>query len=230
MTPGRTPSDRRRQEAGYALVAAMATITLMLIAMGTAAPTWKYVMQNEREEELLFRGMQMARALQCYQQKNGNALPTSLEQLVKSKCARKSALKDPMVKDGEWRLVRQGEALPGTPAIGLGGQQRGRGASPSPTPSPSPTATPRPGGLGGGTTIGAIAGVASRSTEKGLRVFNGRERYNEWVFVANQPNPEWVFHVAGVARCCAIRAGIQQIPGAFPGGRPGQQPGGQRTR
>jgi hypothetical protein len=32
-----------------------------------------------------------------------------------------------------------------------------------------------------------IQGVASRSTDKGLRIFNGRERYNEWLFVPGQP-------------------------------------------
>ena len=36
-------------------------------------------------------------------------------------------------------------------------------------------------------TAGGFQGVASTSTEKSLRVFNGRTRYNEWVFLPGQP-------------------------------------------
>jgi type II secretory pathway pseudopilin PulG len=180
-----------RAERGYALIALLAGSTIMLIAMSAAVPAWKYVMLNDREEELLFRGGQIADGIRRYQQKNGNALPTSLEQLVKGRFLRK-AYKDPMTKDGEWRLVRQGEPL--LPS------QSGRPGQ----PSPSPSASPRPGSAGpvagvfgpsgvpgpgplGGTGVGAILGVASRNTSKSLRLFNGRQKYNEWVFVAGQP-------------------------------------------
>ena len=30
-------------------------------------------------------------------------------------------------------------------------------------------------------------GVASRSKEKSFRLFNGKEQYDEWLFVAGQP-------------------------------------------
>jgi hypothetical protein len=35
--------------------------------------------------------------------------------------------------------------------------------------------------------VGPILGVASTSTEKSLRIFNGRTQYNEWIFAAGQP-------------------------------------------
>ena len=54
-------------------------MTIMLILMGAAMPTWKYVMKNEREEELLFRGGQIADAIERYQKKNGKSLPAALE-------------------------------------------------------------------------------------------------------------------------------------------------------
>jgi type II secretory pathway pseudopilin PulG len=62
-------------EAGFSLVAAAASITIMLVLMGMAMPSWKYVMQNAREEELIFRGGQIADAIERYQKKHGNALP-----------------------------------------------------------------------------------------------------------------------------------------------------------
>ena len=95
-----------QREAGYSLVAVMAAITIMSIASAAALPAWKYVMQNEREEELIFRGGQIADAIRRFQTKNGNALPASMDVLVKGKFLRKP-FKDPMSKTGEWRLLRQ---------------------------------------------------------------------------------------------------------------------------
>ena len=40
------------------------------------------------------------------------------------------------------------------------------------------------GAIGGG--AGGIVGVASKSTEKSLRLYNGRGAYNEWTFIAVQ--------------------------------------------
>jgi len=182
---------RDRGQRGVALVALMASVTVMMIGLAVGMPAWSYVVKNDREEELIFRGSQIANGIRRYQAKNGNALPASLEVLVKGKFLRK-AYKDPMTKDGQWRLVRQGEILTsgGTPSAGL----PGRAGSPSPSPSPSFGQSPRPGGSpspgpfgsGNGTAVGPFVGVASRSTEKGLRLVNNREKYNEWAFLAGQ--------------------------------------------
>ena len=200
--PRRTPRTSVR-EAGYALVALVASMTVALIAMAVAVPTWRHVVQNEREQELIFRGGQIADAIARYQRKNANTLPASIDQLVKGRYLRK-AYKDPMTKEGEWRLVRQGEALlPGVPAPGA-----------RPTASPSPGApTPRPPsqlGSGGALSVGPFLGVASRSTDKGLRLFNGRERYNEWLFVVGQP------------RVVGRQSVVPQVPGTRQQGLPGQ--------
>jgi type II secretory pathway pseudopilin PulG len=160
----------RKGEAGYSLVALIASATIMLVLMAAAVPTWRYVMKDDREQELLFRGGQIADAIAAFQRNNGNALPTSLDVLVKGKFLRK-AYKDPMAKDGKWRLIRQGEAIVPITVPG---------ASPSPRPSPGP-------GTSTGFALGPILGVASTSTDKSLRIFNGRNRYNEWIFVVGQP-------------------------------------------
>jgi type II secretory pathway pseudopilin PulG len=145
--------------------------------MGVAAPSWRYVMQDEREEELIFRGSQIADAIQSYQSKHGNAPPPSLEVLVKGRFLRK-LYKDPMARKGEWRLIRQGEP------VAPGPSPSGR---PSPGATPPPVTRPTGPGMPSGQGLGAVVGVASRSTEKSLRVFNGRKRYDEWYFVAGQP-------------------------------------------
>jgi type II secretory pathway pseudopilin PulG len=197
------------RERGYALVALLAATTIMLLMMGAAVPSWRYVVKNEREEELIFRGRQISEAIRRYQTKNANALPTSLDVLVKGRFLRR-AFKDPMTKDGEWRLIRQGEALlpPGSPGSSRPGAPGS--ASPTPSPSPTPRSTFGPAAMG----IGAILGVASRSTEKGLRLVNGRERYNEWLFVAGQP----------------IVVGRQAVGGGQPGQPGGPQRPGQTIR
>jgi type II secretory pathway pseudopilin PulG len=158
-------------------------------------------MQDDREQELYFRGDQIARAIEEYQRKNGNAFPASLDVLVKGKYLRRQ-YKDPMVKGGKWRLVRPGEAVPvsTTPTTGR--------ASPSPRPSPSAPASAF--GPAGGTSVGAIAGVASLSHETSLRLFNGRTKYDQWIFLAGQPR----------------RLGRDTGPSQLPGGTGGTGPGG----
>ena len=216
--------DGGRGEAGYSMVALMASVAIMLIMLGAATPGWRYLSKNDREEELIFRGGQIADAIQRYQRKNGNALPPSLDVLVKGKFLRK-AYKDPMVPDGKWRFLRPGEIVtPGAPP-GAPGQPRqpGRPGSPGgpggsapgvlPPGATSPGSTPGTRPIGDGGPLGStIQGVASRSTDKSLRIFNGRERYNEWLFVPGQPR------VIG-------RPMAPLGPGILPGGtRPGATP------
>jgi hypothetical protein len=50
-------------EHGYSLVVLAAGITIMFITMGVAIPSWQHVMQDDREQEPLFRGGQIADAI-----------------------------------------------------------------------------------------------------------------------------------------------------------------------
>jgi type II secretory pathway pseudopilin PulG len=210
----RAPSARAN-ESGFSIAVLLAGITIMFITMGAAVPTWRYVMKNDREEELYFRGDQIARAIERYQRKNANSLPVSLELLVKGHYLRK-IYTDPMSKDGKWRIIHPGEAmLPGIPGGGQpgaglpgagqpGAGQPGSGFGTGTFGQPGPGGSQGPGGQPGsgrpgspmspiGATgagsqpQGAILGVASTSTDKSLRIFNGRTRYDQWLFVANQP-------------------------------------------
>jgi type II secretory pathway pseudopilin PulG len=195
------PADRPA-ESGYSMVALLAAVAVMLVLMTAAVPYWRYVVQNDREEELLFRGGEIADAIARYQKKNGNALPVSLDVLVKGKFLRR-AYKDPMTKGGQWRLLRPGQAIgplpPGVPQPG------GTGAATT-TTTTRPSAFSQP-----GFTLGVIQGVASTSTEKSLRVFNGRNHYNEWLFLPGQPRV--------IGRAVTTRPGVPGVPGraATPG-------------
>jgi type II secretory pathway pseudopilin PulG len=166
--------SRRRTEAGFSLPGLLAGITIMLVLMTVAVPSWQYVMKDAREEELIFRGCQIADAIERFQKKNGNAAPISLEILVQGRYLRK-VYTEPMSPKGKWRFIRMGEPLGPVPGI--------RPGVPSPSPSPS-----RGGfGVGPGTALGGILGVASTSQERSLRMFNGRTKYSDWLFVAGQP-------------------------------------------
>ena len=164
--------------AGYSLPALLAALAIMALALLLAVPSWNYLARDDKEQELIFRGRQISAAIARFQRKNGNALPTSLDQLVKGRFLRQ-AYKDPMTQDGVWRILRPGEGAPRPPM----GQTGGR---PSPSPSPSPQSTPVFGG-NSGTAVGPMGGVASRSTDTGIRLVNGSSNYNQWLFGPNIP-------------------------------------------
>lgn len=230
------PAAPRAGESGFSLVMVVAAITIMLILMGAAVPSWKYVMKNAREEELLFRGGQIAEAVERYQKKHGGVPPTSMDDLVKGKFLRK-AWPDPMTRDGKWRLVRQGEimnqrfrrrgGLPG----GLGGE-RGLGD--------------RVGGVGGrfgenvaggrgDRGLGGFVGVATTLDEESFRIFNGQTKYSEWLFVAGQPRvigrPPTIPGMGGKPDLPGL--GGNGVPGpgspAGPGGKTPPSPGGTQN-
>ena len=184
------------------MVALMAAVAIMMIMLAAAVPSWRYVMRNDAEEELIFRGGEIADAIARYQRRNGNALPPSLEVLVKGKFLRRP-YKDPMTKHGRWRFIRPGEAIGPVPS-GIPGATGGPTTTTT-TTTTRPSAFSQP-----GSTLGGFQGVASTSTEKSLRVFNGRMRYNEWVFLPGQPR--------GVGR--PVRPPAPRPGGAFPTARP----------
>jgi hypothetical protein len=111
-------------ERGYALVGLMGVMLFALILTTAAAPRIKYESQREREEEMLWRGQQIQRALMLFSMARQNQYPRELKELVegvmvgikKVRFLRPSALCDPMspCEPGEsnWRLVHPGDPLP----------------------------------------------------------------------------------------------------------------------
>jgi type II secretory pathway pseudopilin PulG len=208
---------RGRRDDGYAMAALLVTLAVIGVMIGMALPVWRTVAQREREEELIFRGRQYARAIQLYQRKFANAYPASIDVLVDQRFLRKK-YKDPMTKSGEFDIISQAalaqRRAAAAAAAGRGGgagsqtTEAGRGAPAAPAPmTPSAFGSQVAGPQGG------IVGVASKSKDKSLRIYDGRTAYNEWQFI-------WA--------PAATRTGPAGSVG--PGGRfgqPGQgQPGG----
>lgn len=213
---------------GYAMAALLVGLAVMGIMLSAAMPVWRTMVKREKEEELVFRGQQYARAIALFQRKYANAYPLSLDVLIEQKFLRKKYT-DPMVKgdeggEGAFQLLYQ-SSLPQRPGQapgggGLAGAVGGRGGQ---TPSGlGGSAGGGRSGLGAGQSgtglgqtgfgsrpagpIGGIVGVTSKSKEQSLRVYNGRTAYNEWEFV-------W----------SPAMGGAQTAP--RPGMRPGEAPG-----
>jgi hypothetical protein len=213
--------------------------------MSAALPAWRHDATRQREQDLIFRGEQYARAVAMYVMKNNCALPTNVDDLVSRKFLRKK-WKDPITGD-DFVL------LPGVAPGAVGGQPVGGGPSrggPSGTapagqaqqpsrgvsaPAPSGGGRSMPSGassLPGGSSLGpsgpststgqslsggGIGGVMSKSTATSIMVYNGQQTYSGWQFVYQN-----ALQKMGQSPRCGNQQGA---PGA-PTGRPGDGRGG----
>ena len=211
------------------MAALLVGISVMGVVLSVVLPSWATLARRERETELVFRGQQYARAVTLFQRKFAGAYPPNLDVLLKQKFLRKQ-YKDPITNEdfqlipvGDARALQAGASVtPGGPAGSVPTQ--GRGGPPVAAQQPQPA-----GGRAGAPGAG-IQGVVSSSSETSLRVFNGRTKYNEWVFIA-----------AAASTAAGAEGGVQApgVPGGIPGrggpgrggagldGRP-QPPGGGR--
>jgi type II secretory pathway pseudopilin PulG len=104
-------NSRARRQAGYMLLAVLLMMTLLILAMAAAAPHLAMQIKRNREEELIHRGMQYARAIKRYYRKTGR-YPVKLEDLENTANVRflRKRYKDPITGKDEWTLVHFGEA------------------------------------------------------------------------------------------------------------------------
>ncbi|HKD80235.1 MAG TPA: hypothetical protein VKH81_11120 [Candidatus Angelobacter sp.] len=121
MKSSRTKSG----QSGYALLALMLAVTLILIALSIEAPRIAQQIKRDKEEELVHRGMDYATAIKRFVHKNGGRYPLSIEQLEDTNHIRflRKRYKDPMTGEDNWRLVRFGEAEIKIPAPQAGSLQ-----------------------------------------------------------------------------------------------------------
>ena len=210
------------------MVALLVAMSIMAVALSVALPSWKTAAQREREEELIFRGTQYARAIALYQRKVANAFPPNIDLLVDQRFLRRK-YKDPMTKDGEFQLLYVGQnagqagQTNQTAQAGVLGQQ-GRGGT-------AGMATIGGRGAAGGGPQGGILGVVSKSDQASLRLYNGRGKYNEWAFVATAASTTAGAPTGSQTPTGGIGGGPgQRGRGEGPGSRGGPGPGGRGGR
>lgn len=224
-------------EDGYAMAALLVAMSVMAIMLTVVMPVWKQMAQREKEAELIFRGEQYARAIGLFQRKSGpGTLPPSVDVLVEQRFLRRK-YRDPMTNDDFLPLLA-GQAVLGSqpagggqgaqpPIAGAGRGSRAGGASPAGAAGSA---------IGPGQASGGIMGVASKSKDKSIRLYNSRSRYNEWAFLYVAPTPTPGAPSVGAPAGGGqggqggVGAGGRGGPGG-PGGRGGPQgPGGPGGR
>lgn len=188
----RPGSPRRiRPGGGYTLVAVVIIFTVMTILVAMVLPSWTAMIQRDKEEELIFRGLQYAEAIRVFQLRFGR-YPVRLEELieVRPRCIRQ-LWKEPMNEDGQWGLVFA-QATPDRRGRRRGRQDRLRPDQQDPDLSQESrelTGASAPSGRAsrrrGGQITGPVIGVKSLSTESGFRTFFGSTQYDQWQFTAN---------------------------------------------
>jgi type II secretory pathway pseudopilin PulG len=178
----------KRPEAGYALIVILLMATLVLIALSAAVPRVLTQGQREKEEELLFRGRQYQRAIGLFYKKFGR-YPTKIEELLETneRAFLRREFADPMTPGGEWRLMRVGplgELMGSAHERQPLGQPSGASSSEQEQPPAAPgSGTTSSAGTSGGSGSQPIAGVASTSTARSIRVYEGYDVYNQWEFI-----------------------------------------------
>lgn len=118
---------RRQRDGGYLLLAIMLMMALIIIAATVTAPRYVQQIKRDREEEMIHRGAQYARAIKKFYKKNGR-YPASLDDLDKGQVKYlRQRYKDPLTKDGKWKLLNYADiqsvlntGAPGTPAAAMG--------------------------------------------------------------------------------------------------------------
>ncbi len=184
-TPRRAPSRTDNREAGYNLVVLMVAITLMYIMIAAALPLWTRIIQHDKEEELIFRGLQYAEAIRVFRIRFQRA-PVRIEELLEAKprCIRQ-LWKDPMTEGGKWKILYEGvPQVPGTVTPQPGKDEEEEGGdkkSPDGEEGSEDTgflSTEKKEQI----TIGPIEGVVSKSNKRSAMIWFGQERYDQWQF------------------------------------------------
>ncbi len=195
-------SSHLSEEEGFSLAVVLAMMAILMIVIAGAAPNLRQQAQREREVEAIFRGEQMARAIQLYARSTGT-LPTKIDQLIEGVprngpqrlfILRSSAARDPLTTDGEWQPVAVGEnALlqfqqslmiytggnaPSTrdPLIAKYAVQMTNVVNLGSQRTSSPFSGTSP------LTGGPFIGVASKSKNRSVMHFYGIEEHKDWIF------------------------------------------------
>ncbi len=219
---------RELAQGGYNLVALMVIVGILLLVLGMAIPGFELELKREREEEAIFRGLQIAEAIRVFQLRQGR-LPLTLEELLELEPRSIRQLwKDPLTEDGVWGLVR-GTGLPPPPGDGEvpenGDEDEGEEGEDEEEEGDGtdggfgPTFDLAGDAASAQASIGPIAGVFSRAKGAATILFAGEDVYKEWRFTP-ELLPKPVVGAAGdlVTRANAAWVGRPFLYGLAPAG------------
>ena len=211
----------------------MMLATLLLISLTVALPSVYRAGQREREEELIFRGNEYARAIMLFQ-RQFRRYPTSVKELLeKTNGIRflRREYRDPMSRKGKWRFINadaSGVVL-NSKTIAPPKKPKPLGSMDTTESSAKEEESKQQGSEEESGTSSSffsneakgafIVGVASTSRKRSIRVWNGKTRYDEWEFLG----------LPGNATLGGVPAGGAQPPAAGQqpaSGQPGQQGAG----
>ena len=201
------PAQRAARERGYALVALLALMTVMMITMMAAAPSLRQQARRERELEAIARGEEVAEAIRQFIHLT-NRPPTSMDELLegapvgtkKIQVLRESASRDPLSKSGEWKTIKVNDPALVTFIKDI--TEYADGKPPNPTTDKHPLMVQLAGQLPRVTNIldigsgrrdsdeedtssnsnGPFIGVASRSQRDSVVTYYGVDHHDGWVF------------------------------------------------
>ena len=183
---------RGSSAAGYNLVMLMVLLTVLNIMIAASLPAWSAVIRRDKEEELIFRGLQYAEGIRLFKNRFERD-PVRLEELIEVQPRTIRQLwKDPMTDDGKWALIpalAPGQVIRQEP----NGLDNGGGKDPDGGRGPGGDSGDDQGedqggedsGFGpkkGEIQVGPFKGVHSKSRKTSFLVFNGKDRYDEWHF------------------------------------------------
>ena len=214
----RVPSPERRAPVGYALLILMMMVTLLLISLTATLPSIYMEAQREREEELIFRGVEYQKAIFLFRQKF-QRYPRSVEELLKKTNGvrfLRHEYKDPMTKSGKWRFIHatpQGTLID-SKTMNVTAQGGAGGLLPSTFPGPGAQgATPQGNGPQGAAPEGAgQQGAASEET--GAPPPTPEQAEKACLQAAEQSSSAGSGFIAGVASCS-----YKEAIGSFPNGK-----------
>jgi len=153
----------RPAERGYVLIVLMMAVLVLAVGLTVAVPVLETELRREKEEELIFRGLQYVEAIRLYQTKYPGKFPTYLQELSEEEVLRKPYA-DPMSPSGEWNLVLEPSGRAGARAAGR--------RQVLVAPASALDSVPNP----------AILGVVSSSKKASIRLYENQDSYDKWLF------------------------------------------------
>lgn len=190
---GNVRRDRfqRGDAGGYAMAGLLVAIGVMSVMISVLVPAWSLMAKREREAELVFRGEQYTRAIELYQRQYVGAYPPDVDTLVDQGFLRRP-YRDPMAAaddDGEFLVVHRSQLAQSGTDPDLSEEENENSPDGSSVFGSEPSAASQPNGPAAAQVDfsrapqGGIVGVVSASSDESLRVYNGRRKYSEWIFV-----------------------------------------------